>query len=119
VEQKEVGEEGRKEKAGEVEGEKSKVRFLEQENLQLMMDAKQLKRELQGYKAELEAMRKTNVKGALRERKVVGGQENEENEGGESAEAVSKIPMRGIAAIAEGGELETVDEENTGECKQS
>jgi centromeric protein E len=112
-------------KMGEVEGvNMKKVRFLEQENLQLMMDQKQLKRELQGYKAELEAIKVAglgDIRSPLQPRsakKDGEGNENVENgAGGELSASATKL--RGIAAIAEGNEGLVGDDENTGECKQS
>lgn len=103
-------------KVGEVETVSTKkVRFLEQENLQLMQDQKQLKREMQGYKAELQAYKVTGS--AVRE-PLVSVDDNKGVEGGEGEESASATKLRGIAAIAEGNES-LVDDENTGECKQS
>ena len=115
---------------GEVEAEKTKqVRFLEQENLNLMMETKTLKRNLQTVQAELAAYRAANSVSSSPALKEIDGNAGTPGTGKkQTPQAKSSTKKRvtrkraammkaAVAGLGEAGDLE--NEDNTEECKQS
>jgi len=113
---------------GEVEAEKTKqVRFLEQENLNLMMETKTLKRTLQTVQAELSAYKATVSSPALKEvdqnAKSTPGTGKKQTPKAKSSTKKRVTRKRAammkaaVAGLGETGGIE--NEDNTEECKQS
>lgn len=108
----------------QAEGESAKqLKFLQSENLQLMMDTKNLKRALLTTKAELEAYRSATVRSPLIERSSnvkatpSSGKTKSVISGSGRKSSTKKLSARKtIASLGEVGEL---DDDNTAECKQS
>ncbi|GMI09206.1 hypothetical protein TrRE_jg2670 [Triparma retinervis] len=115
---------------GEVEAEKTKqVRFLEQENLNLMMETKTLKRNLQTVSAELAAYRATSISSSPALKEIdgnagtpgTGSSKNTPKAKSSTKKRVTRKRAAMMKAAVKGlGDSDDIGtEDNTEECKQS